>query len=119
MKITGIWVSFLTILLIGCQDDKKQAQLAGRWEVSQAEFNGQPAPFLERIYFDFAGKQLTTNFNEATTEQTAEFELNGKEITQKSTPSVKYTIEAANDTAMALLTEMRGYEFKLVLKKTN
>jgi hypothetical protein len=118
MKITGFWLSLLIVTLWACKNDKKAlSELSGHWEVSQAEFNGQPAPFLERIHFDFAGNQLTTNFNEATTDQTAEFELKDKEITQKTTPIVKFTIETADDTSMALLTQMRGYDFRLMLKR--
>ena len=80
-----------------------------------AELNGQPAPSLERIYFDFNNGNLTTNFNEATTDETTPFELQSEKIVKNSTPKIEFSIESQSDSLLELTTEMRGFDFKLVL----
>ena len=79
MKIIYLFLSITLISLASCSgDDVKKEQLNGRWDLKYAELNGQPAPSLERVYFDFNNGNLTTNFNEATTDETTPFELNSE-----------------------------------------
>ena len=116
MKIIHLFLFFTLISLISCQgDDAKKVELNGRWDLKYAELNGQPAPSLERIYFDFNKDSLTTNFNEATTDETTPFELRKERIIKYSTPKIEFNIESQTDSLLELTTEMRGFDFKLVL----
>ncbi len=116
MKIFHLFLSLTLITLASCNgDDAKKIQLNGRWDLKYAELNGQPAPSLERIYFDFNNDNLTTNFNEATTDETTPFELKAEKIVKNSTPKIEFNIESQSDSLLELTTEMRGFDFKLVL----
>ena len=116
MKIIHLFLSITLISLASCNgDDAKKVELNGRWDLKYAELNGQPAPSLERIYFDFNKDNLTTNFNEATTDETTLFELKGAKIVKKSTPKIEFNIESQTDSLLELTTELRGFDFKLVL----
>jgi hypothetical protein len=116
MKIIHLFLSITLIILASCNGDgAKKVELNGRWDLKYAELNGQPAPSLERIYFDFNKNNLTTNFNEATTDETTPFELKGEKIVKNSTPKIEFNIESQTDSLLELTTEMRGFDFKLVL----
>jgi hypothetical protein len=116
MKIFHLFLFLTLISLASCNDDDaKKVELNGRWDLKYAELNGQPAPSLERIYFDFNNGNLTTNFNEATTDETTPFELKSEKIVKNSTPKIVFDIESQSDSLLELTTEMRGFDFKLVL----
>ncbi len=116
MKIIHLFLSLTFISLLSCNgDETKKVELNGRWDLKYAELNGQPAPSLERIYFDFNNGNLTTNFNEATTDETTPFELKKEKIVKNSTPKIEFNIESQTDSLLELTTEMRGFDFKLVL----
>ena len=105
-----------TMSLIGCNSDSdKKANLVGRWEMNNAEINGQPAPSLEKMYFQFEGKNLTTNFNEATTDETIPFLFKDSKIIKQSEPSIEFEVTNLTDSVLEMTTQMRGYDFKLVL----
>ncbi len=116
MKITQLFLIIALISLIACNgDDSKKISLNGRWELKYAELNGQPAPSLERIYFDFNNGNLTTNFNEATTDETTPFDVKKEKIVKNSQPKIEFGILSQADSLLELTTEMRGFDFKLVL----
>lgn len=116
MKIFHLFLLLTIISLASCNgDDAKKVELNGRWDLKYAELNGQPAPSLERIYFDFNNGNVTTNFNEATTDETTPFELKSEKIVKNSTPKIEFSIETQTDSLLELTTEMRGFDFKLVL----
>lgn len=116
MKIFHFFLLLTSLCLASCNDDAaKKVELNGRWDLKYAELNGQPAPSLERIYFDFNNGNLTTNFNEATTDETTPFELQKDKIVKNSTPKLEFNIETQSDSLLELTTEMRGFDFKLVL----
>jgi hypothetical protein len=116
MKFTHLFLCLTLVSLASCNgEDSKKASLNGRWELKYAELNGQPAPSLEKIHFDFDNGNLTTNFNEATTDETTTFELKKEILTKNSDPKIEFTIQKQSDSTLELTTEMRGFDFKLVL----
>ena len=116
MKIIHLFLCLTALNFISCKgDDTKKINLNGRWDLKSAELNGQPAPSLEGIYFDFNKDNLTTNFNEATTDETTPFEIKEDKIIKKTSPKLEFSIQSQTDSVLELTTEMRGLDFKLVL----
>jgi hypothetical protein len=120
MKVAQISTFLLLITsinFIGClSDSEKKVSLNGRWEMKYAELNGQPAPLLDRMYFQFDEKNVTTNFNEATQDETSPFLFKDSKIIQQSQPSIEFDVTTLSDTTLEMTTELRGYDFKLVLQ---
>ena len=115
-KFTTCLLLINSLCIIGCfSDSEKKASLNGRWEMKYAELNGQPAPMLEGMYFQFDEKNVTTNFNEATQDETTPFVFKDAKIIKESTPSVEFDVTSLSDTTLEMTTELRGYDFKLVL----
>lgn len=96
-------------------DSDKKANLDGRWEMKYGELNGQPAPALEGMYFQFEGKNVTTNFNETAMDETIPFQFKESKIIKQSNPSVEFDVVSLTDSTLEMTTELRGYDFKLVL----
>jgi hypothetical protein len=118
MKITQLILLVSTLSLASCNgDNAKKATLNGNWLLTYAELNGQPAPSLDRIHFNFNDGNLTTNFNEATSDETSTFELKKEKLIKNSQPQVEFDIENQTDSSLELKTEMRGFDFKLILKR--
>jgi hypothetical protein len=118
MKITPLILLVSVVSLASCKgDDAKKANLNGNWLLKYAELNGQPAPSLDRIHFNFNEGNLTTNFNEATSDETSTFELKKEKLIKNSQPQVEFDIENQTDSSLELKTEMRGFDFKLILKR--
>jgi hypothetical protein len=116
MKIIHLVICLTLVSLASCKsDESKKASLNGRWDLKYAELNGQPAPSLERIYFDFNNGNVTTNFNEATTDETTSFDLKKQKIIKNSQPKIELSIQNQTDSVLELTTEMRGFDFKLIL----
>ena len=116
MKIIHLFLCLTTVSIMSCTgDDTQKTNLNGRWDLKSAELNGQPAPSLERIYFDFNKDSLTTNFNEATMDETTLFEVKEDKIIKKTSPKLEFSIQSQTDSVLELTTEMRGFDFKLVL----
>lgn len=84
-----------------------------------AELNGQAAPLLERMYFQFDDKQVTTNFNEAAVDETVPFEFEESIITKKSEPIIEFEVISLSDSILEMTTAMRGFDFKLVLQHSS
>ena len=120
MKVAQISTCLLlitTINFIGClSDSEKKISLNGRWEMKYAELNGQPAPMLDRMYFQFDEKNVTTNFNEATQDETSPFLFKDSKIIKHSQPSVEFDVTNLSDSTLEMTTALRGYDFKLVLQ---
>jgi hypothetical protein len=120
MKITHLLLSITLCSLVSCNsDESKKQSLNGHWELKYAELNGQPAPSLERIHFDFNNGNLTTNFNEATTDETTPFDVKEEKLIKNSQPKVEFNIQTQTDSSLEMTTEMRGFDFKLVLVRGN
>lgn len=117
MKVTKLTTCLFligTLSFIGCDSDKK-ASLNGRWELKYGELNGQPAPLLEKMYFQFDGKNMTTNFNEATTDETTPYLFKDQKIIKKTNPTMEFLVTSFTDSTLEMTTELRGFDFKLVL----
>jgi hypothetical protein len=118
MKITHLLLSIALCSLFSCNsDDSIKQRLNGHWELKYAELNGQPAPSLDRIHFDFNNGSLTTNFNEATTEETTTFDVKKEKLVKNSQPKIEFNIQTQTDSSLEMTTEMRGFDFKLVLAR--
>jgi hypothetical protein len=116
MKITQLFLCLTLVSLASCNSDEaKKMSLNGHWDLKYAELNGQPAPSLERIHFDFNNGNLTTNFNEATTDETTSFVLKNEKLIKNSQPQIEFSIEKQTDSTLEMTTQMRGFDFKLVL----
>ena len=120
MKVAQISTCLLlitTINFIGClSDSEKKVSLNGRWEMKYAELNGQPAPLLDGMYFQFDEKNVTTNFNEATQDETSPFLFKDSKIIKHSQPRVEFDVTNLSDSTLEMTTALRGYDFKLVLQ---
>ena len=116
VKLTAGLLLLNTIFITSClSDSNKKVSLNGRWEMKYAELNGQPAPMLEGMYFQFDEKNVTTNFNEATQPETSPFLFKDSKIIKESNPRVEFEVVNLSDTSLEMTTELRGYDFKLVL----
>ncbi|MBL7815444.1 MAG: hypothetical protein JNL70_10545 [Saprospiraceae bacterium] len=119
-KITTCLFLLSTISIMGCQSDASpKSRLKGRWDMKYAELNGQAAPLLERMYFQFDDKQVTTNFNEAAVDETVPFEFEESIITKKSEPIIEFEVISLSDSILEMTTAMRGFDFKLVLQHSS
>ena len=117
VQFTTCLLLLSSISFIGClSDSEKKVSLNGRWELTTAELNGQPAPLLEGIYFQFDEKNVTTNFNEATQDETTPFLFKDSKITKNTQPSVEFDVTNLSDSTLEMTTELKGYDFKLVLQ---
>lgn len=119
MKNTYWLVCFAILGVTACNNDKKTQLLIGRWELSFGELNGQPAPSLEKIFFEFSGDSIKTNFTLSEQEEMGTFKLKETLLTQNTAEPIQYEIVALSDTALELTTALRGLDFKLYLKKAN
>ena len=121
MKVTKLTTCFILISsfgFIGC-DSNNKASLNGRWELKYGEINGQPAPLWEKMYFQFDGKNVITNFNEATMDETTPYEFKDLKLIKKSNPDVEFEVTTLSDSILEMTTEMRGFDCKLVLHHPN
>ncbi len=116
-KFTTCLLLISALSSVGClSDSEKKVSLQGRWEMKYAELNGQPAPLLDGMYFQFDEKNVTTNFNEATQAETTPFLYKDSKIIKKSVPNVEFDVTNLSDSILEMTTELRGYDFKLVLQ---
>jgi Lipocalin-like domain len=106
------------LLLASCKtDNKTQAMMNGKWELTYGEYNGQPAPGLEKIYFSFHNDSLTTNFSATAEEVESTYSIKEKQFIQQTQEPVTYDIEELTDSILKLKTELRGSDFFLTLTK--
>lgn len=113
------WLVCLAILsTAACKNDRKYKEpLLGRWELTFGELNGQPAPSLEKIFFEFNEDSMKTNFTLSEQEEMGSFKLKDSVLTQNTAEPIRYDIESLSDSSMELSTALRGLDFKLYLKK--
>jgi hypothetical protein len=105
-------------LIVSCKtDNKMQAIMDGKWDLTYGEYNGQPAPGLEKIYFSFHKDSLKTNFSPSAEEVESKFKLNDKKLIQQTEDPITYDVEELTDSTMKLKTELRGSDFILTLTK--
>lgn len=111
---------FSSVLISACGDDNavQEADLLGRWEISEASRDGKVTDTMEGMYFVFAeGGQLTTNMTGA--DETYSFELDGDQIEQREgTIETDYTIESLLENELTLTTTLRGKYFRMVLQQS-
>ena len=120
----GFKVCFLLFLanwLTACQEEKNEYKdkVYGKWELTEALRNDRPAASLENIFFEFyQDGKMVTNFNATGNTETSEYAISGNKIRQKNNElSPEYIIEEVNDTLLVLSTELRNFDFRLLLKK--
>ncbi len=125
MKFTYIVFFFALLSSLACKTDTQQAVhnsafLYGHWDLINAEMNGQESPALETIYYEFgAGNFLKTNFTLSEKEETGTFTLKENRIIQKTGEPIEFQIVSKTDTTLEMTTALRGFDFKLHLKKAN
>ena len=104
-----------------CQEEQSEFKdkVYGRWELTEALRNDRPAASLENIFFEFyEDGKMVTNFNATGDTQSSEYAISGNRIRQKNNElSPEYIIEEASDTSLILSTELRNFDFKLLLRK--
>jgi hypothetical protein len=104
-------------LLVSCKTDKNKALFDGKWDLTYGEYNGQPAPGLEKIYFTFHNDSLRTNFSPSAEDVISKFKLTDKKLIQQTDEPITYDVEELTDSTMKLKTELRGSDFILTLAK--
>jgi hypothetical protein len=120
LLITTLCLFLLAIF--SCKNDPTASLdlslLKGRWEVASATRNDRPTGMLNGTFFKFENGQITTNLPQESeaSEVVAAYEVVGKEIVQKSTPEVRYTIEQLTSDNLGLRFVVRGMTFILSLK---
>ncbi len=107
------------ILMTACRSDKaKSEQLRGIWQLTSATRNGQDAASLEKVFYHFTKDSVLTNFTMKGEEEQASFKIQQDKLIQNTEPPIQYQILHFDDTSMELSTELKGFEFKLMLQKT-
>ena len=110
----------LTFFLHSCDSEPKKPATAeliiGKWEIETGFRNGKKANSLEGLFFDFKpdGKMIT---NLLGSEQESNYEIKAQKLLQSGTQEIEYTIESIEDRSLHLAMTMRGFDFKLQLKK--
>jgi hypothetical protein len=106
------------LLIVSCKtEDKTQMNITGKWDLTYGEYNGQPAPSLEKIYFTFQKDTLLTNFTATAEEVKSTFKLKNKKLIQQTSEPIIYEIEDFNDSTLKMKTALRGADFLLTLTK--
>jgi hypothetical protein len=123
MKPTHFLIFFILFLLASCKTDTKTAQNShtfnGHWDLVNAELNGEEAPSLEKIYYEFGGvDSVKTNFTLSEQEETGTFSIEEDRLIQKTAEPIEFQIVNKTDTTLEMTTALRGFDFKLQLKKS-
>ena len=123
MKLLITSTLFLSLFSLGlnsCANEPKieQTDLLGRWEIKEAYRNEQSAEDMQGLFFEFFGDgKMLTNMSSSTSE--AQFELKKQTILQRGGEmDADYEIASLSDTSMVLVTVLRDYNFRFVLKKS-
>jgi hypothetical protein len=113
-------LSLFSLGLNSCANEPKIAQsdLLGRWEIKEAYRNEKNAEDMQGLFFEFFGDgKMLTNMSSSTAE--AQFELKKQTILQRGGEmDADYQIASLTDTSMVLVTVLRDYNFRFVLKKS-
>ncbi|MBK9337049.1 MAG: hypothetical protein IPM98_10865 [Lewinellaceae bacterium] len=105
------------LLWPACEEEGKNADIEGRWELVQGFRNQRETGTLAGTYFHFgADGRMITNLPTGPEEQ-VEYEVSKTRIRQKSTPPTEYTIQSLQDSVMVIGLEMRGMQFELHLRR--
>ena len=123
MKINKVLYLLLSLLFVlsSCDTEPKKPATAeliiGKWEISSGYRNGKKANSLEGLYFEFKpdGKMIT---NLLGAQQESNYEIKDQKLIQSGKQSIEYTIESIADSSLNLAMSMRGFDFKLQLKKS-
>jgi hypothetical protein len=113
-----IIVGFLSF--VACENKEAGAThdvLHGHWALTYGELNGRESPALEKIYFDFVHDSLKTNFTTSEQDETSTYQFSQSTLIQKTHEPIEYQILQLSDSLLEMKTELRGYDFKLVLQK--
>jgi HSP90 family molecular chaperone len=101
-----------------CSSDKAKAeQLRGIWQLTSATRNGQDAASLEKVFYHFTKDSVLTNFTLKGEDEQGTFKIQEDKLIQNTQSPIQYKIIHFDDTLMQLETELKGYEFKLILHK--
>ena len=113
-------LSLFSLGIYSCANEPKieQTDLLGRWEIEEAYRNEQNAEDMQGLFFEFFGDgKMLTNMSSSTSE--AQFELKKQTILQRGGEmDADYEIASLSDTSMVLVTVLRDYNFRFVLKKS-
>lgn len=108
------------LALASCEDvsEKTQAGITGYWKLTKALRNDRETGTLEGVFFEFRpdGKMLTNLPVGA--DAPVEFEVDKKNIVQKSAQPVRYEAVTIEDSTLVLRMEMRGVTFEMQLKRS-
>lgn len=123
MKSTHFFVFFTLLSVISCKTDTKTSQISnslkGHWDLINAELNGQESPALEKIYYEFGtGDSVKTNFTLSEQEETGTFTVKEDRMIQRTAEPIEFQIVNKTDSTLEMTTALRGFDFKLLLKKT-
>jgi hypothetical protein len=102
------------------KEDPMLKLLQGRWEIREAYRSEQPTTSLAGLYFEFGAEgKLRTNLPVSETPEPATYSLSDGTIRQvQGEQEIDYQIEALNDTALVLNTNLQNFPFRFVLAKS-
>ena len=113
-------ILFGIALLASCQsrqENDNQDIILGKWEIRQAYRNGRLTESLDELYFEFFqdGKM---NTNLLGMPESSIYAIKENQLQQREGQlDIDYTIEELSDSLLVLSTELRGYNFRLSLKR--
>jgi hypothetical protein len=123
MKPTHFVVFFTLMSVMSCKTDNKALNnvntFTGHWDIINAELNGQEAPALDKIYYEFStGDSVKTNFTISEQDETGTFTVKEDKIIQNTAEPIEFQIVNKTDSTLEMTTALRGFDFKLNLRKT-
>lgn len=118
--ILTLIISFLGTLASCVTETKKPDNtvnlIQGKWELSKATRNGNIAPTLQGAFFEFMSDKMTTNFTGS--EETTDFSYSDGKLNQTGgANNIEYIIDLVTNDSLMLSTNIRGYDFKMLLLK--
>lgn len=108
------------VALVSCAEEVKKPEakdmIIGKWEIEEGYRNGKLANSLEGLYFEFdPNGKMTTNL--LGNEETNDYRINEDTLFQLSTEPVNYAINQLDSTMLTLTFTLRGFDFRLKMKK--
>jgi hypothetical protein len=107
------------LALLACDGDTEKTQdaLLGRWTLVKAFRNQRETRTLEGVFFEFgADGKMVTNLPVGA-ENPTDYEVEGKNIRQKSPTPLRYTVKGHSDSTLVLEFALRGFNFELQLQR--
>lgn len=110
---------FASLTLFSCEDtsEKTQAAIIGHWELTKALRNDRETGTLQGVYFDFGADGMMQTNLPVGVEQPVEYDVDQKEIVQKSTQQIRYQALTLEDSILVLSFDMRGMTFEMHLRR--